>query len=70
VVNISNGAVIVNADGDIRDAISRTLLELGYPESPDSIESKLKNTAYTKAKSYLSCIRGRLRLVRSRLQLN
>lgn len=59
VVNIANGAVIVNANDGIRNVLSHTLLDLGYPELS---ESRFKNTAFTKAKSFFSCVKGRLQL--------
>ena len=58
-VNVSNGSVIVDADTDIREALSSTLLGLGYPESN---QPRINNTFPTKAKSFISCIAGRFKV--------
>lgn len=58
-VNVSNGSVIVDADSDIREALSKTLLRLGYPETN---QPRINNTFPTKAKSLLSCILGRFKV--------
>lgn len=59
VVNITNGAVLVEANNGIRDVLSTKLLQLGYPEATTS---KMRNSFATKAKSFISCIKGRLRI--------
>lgn len=57
-VNVANGSVIVDANSDIRSALSETLLRLGYPESN---QPRINNTFPTKAKSFISCLLGRFR---------
>ena len=57
-VNVSNGSVIVDANSDIREALSETLLRLGYPESN---QPRINNTFPTKAKSFISCLLGRFK---------
>ena len=57
VVNITNGAVFVEANREIRDVLTGTLLKLGYPEISTSITN---NSFSTIAKSFVSCVRGRL----------
>ena len=59
VVNITNGAVFVDAIHGLREKLSSTLLDLGYPET---FESNIYNTFSTKAKSLVSCVKGRLHL--------
>ena len=59
-VNMSNGAVIVDTDDNMRELIITTLSELGYPEAFDS---KFKNSLSTRAKSFISCLKGRLKIL-------
>ena len=61
VVNVTNGAVIVNADEDVREAVGFALLELGYPEID---HSRFHNTFGIKLKSLISCVKGRLNIDR------
>ena len=56
-VNITNGAVFVDAINGIKDTLTAALLHLGYPEAEGS---KLTNTLSVIAKSIDSCIKGRL----------
>lgn len=58
IVNIANGAVIVSASKDNRAVVSDALLHLGYPESTTS---RLRNSIKVRAKSFISCVRGRLK---------
>ena len=56
VVNISNGIVIVDATEGIHDRLALALFKLGYPET---MKSRINNSLTTKAKSLISCVKGR-----------
>jgi len=58
VVNISNGAVFVEGQLGLRDIISASLLDLGYPEMTSV---KINHSFTNIAKSFVSCVKGRLR---------
>ena len=57
VVNITNGAVFVEAGNEERDALTNTLYGLGYPEVNTS---RISNSFTTIAKSFVSCVKGRI----------
>lgn len=56
-VDIEKGDIRVNAENEMRAAVTKRLLELGYPES--GAVSGLGSAA-AKAKSFVSCAIGRV----------
>ena len=60
VVNVTNGAVFVEATNEKRGVLTSTLLDLGYPEINTL---KINNSFSTIAKSFISCVKGRLHAI-------
>ena len=59
VVNVTNGAVFVDANHGLHDILSSSLYNLGYPEISCS---RRNNNISTLAKSFVSCVKGRLNI--------
>lgn len=56
-INITNGSVIVDGNQGLREKITSKLMDLGYPEADDLMH---RSSFRTVARSFLSCIKGRL----------
>jgi len=56
-VDVERGEILLEGDESAREPVTRRLLELGYPES--GAVSGLESAA-AKAKSFVSCIVGRV----------
>ena len=58
-VNMTNGAVFVDANHGLLDVLSSTLYDLGYPAIS---RSRGNNNISTIARSIISCVKGRLHI--------